>query len=294
MTDLTAEEGTVNVDFEAQQTQDVSTQTDFSARKADLLDAVTECNKKIEILKSKIKDLKQQQHDTQRKYDSLRRKLFSLDSFKAKNSGTAVFYTGFQDWDSFTAIYNYLDPGEQGENINYWLSGNTDINVVNYDDDDSDEMSLNKKGRARSLKPVEEFFMVLCRLRQGFHEDHLSYLFNISVSTVSRIFITWINYMYLKLGTINIWLSRKIIDLTMPEVSKSKHKTTFTLLRIGLKTAEKSNKTAFRLHSTGADLFENVSFAVATRPRFLNVVERKQSATWRYISTNVVNFWCRL
>ena len=44
-------------------------------------------------------------------------------------------------------------------------------------------------------------------------------------------------------------------------------------------TAEKSNKTAFRLHSTGADLFENVTFAVATRPRFLNVVERKRSAT---------------
>ena len=187
---------------------------DFSAREADLLDAVTECNKKIEILKSKIEDLKQQQHDTQRKYDSLRSKLFSLDSLKAKNSGTAAFYTGFQDWDSFTAIYNYLDPGEQGGNINYWLSGNTDINVVNYDDDDSDEVSLNKKGRARSLKPVEEFFMALCRLTQGFHEDHLSHLFNISVSTVSRIFITWINYMYLKLSAINIWPSRRIVDLT--------------------------------------------------------------------------------
>ena len=144
----TDEEGTVNVDFEAQQTQDLSTQTDFSAREADVLDAVTECNKKMEILKSKIEDLKQQQHDTQRKYDSLRSKLFSLDSLKAKNSGTAAFYTGFQDWDSFTAIYNYLDPGAQGENINYWLSGNTDINVVNSDDDDSDEVSLNKKGRA--------------------------------------------------------------------------------------------------------------------------------------------------
>ena len=76
----------------------------------------------------------------------------------------------------FTAIYNYLD---QGENINYWLSGNTDINVVNYDDDDSDEVSLNKKGRARSLKPVEEFFMVLCRLRQGFYEDHFTYLISL-------------------------------------------------------------------------------------------------------------------
>ena len=72
------------------------------------------------------------------------------------------------------------------------------------------------------------------------------------------------------------------------------NKTTFTLLRIGLKTAQKSNKTAFRLHSTGADLFGNVTFAVATRPRFLNVVERKHSATRRCVNTNAVNFWCRL
>ena len=71
-------------------------------------------------------------------------------------------------------------------------------------------------------------------------------------------------------------------------------KTTFTLLRIGLKTAQKSNKTAFRLHSTGADLFENVTFTVATRPRFLNVVERKRSATRRCVNTNAVTFWYHL
>ena len=58
--------------------------------------------------------------------------------------------------------------------------------------------------------------------------------------------------------------------------------------------SEKSNKTAFRLHSTGADLFENVIFAVATRARFLNVVERERSATRRCVNTNAVNFWCRL
>ena len=68
----------------------------------------------------------------------------------------------------------------------------------------------------------------------------------------------------------------------------------FTTCRIGLKTAQKSNKTAFRLHSTGADLFENVTFAVATRPRFLNVVERKRSATRRCVNTNAVTFWYHL
>ena len=72
--------------------------------------------------------------------------------------------------------------------------------------------------------------MVLCRLRQGFHEEHLAHLFNISVSTVSRIFITWINFMYLKLGTINLWPSRNTIDLTMPEAFKAKYKLTRVII----------------------------------------------------------------
>ena len=63
---------------------------------------------------------------------------------------------------------------------------------------------------------------------------------------------------------------------------------------VGLKTAQKSNKTAFRLHCTGADLLENVTFAVVARPHFLNVVERKRSGTRRCVNTNAVTFWYHL
>ncbi|CAH3172787.1 unnamed protein product, partial [Porites lobata] len=76
---------------------------------------------------------------------------------------------------------------------------------------------LTKKGRARSLKPLDEFFMVMCRLRQGFPEDHLANFFNVSTPTVRRILITWVNFMYFKFGQINIWPSREIIRTTMPE-----------------------------------------------------------------------------
>ena len=59
-----------------------------------------------------------------------------------------------------------------------------------------------KRGRPRSLKPQEEFFLTLCRLRQGFAETHLSPLFNVSQATVSRIVISWINFMYLRFGVL--------------------------------------------------------------------------------------------
>ena len=63
---------------------------------------------------------------------------------------------------------------------------------------------LTKNGRARSLKPVDEFYMVMCRLRQRFPEDHLANLFNVPTPTLSRKYITCINFMHFRFGQINI------------------------------------------------------------------------------------------
>ena len=42
-------------------------------------------------------------------------------------------------------------------------------------------------------------------MRQGFAEIQLAHLFKISQSTVSRIFISWINFMYLRHGQISLY-----------------------------------------------------------------------------------------
>ena len=79
-----------------------------------------------------------------------------------------------------------------------------------------------KLGRPRNLGPIDQYFAVMCRLRQGLPEEHLAHLFKVSLSTVSQVFITWVNFMYLKLGQINIWPSRTAIDKTMSEDLKKK------------------------------------------------------------------------
>ena len=142
----------------------------------------------INHMKQEINKLNRQLQDMQRQNDDLNKRLFMFENLKTKDS-SAAFYSGFPNWDTFMAVYTYLDPGERGENISYWRSSNADI-FADYTNEDP-----TKKGRARSSRPVDEFLMVMCRLRQGFHEDHLAHLFNVSTSTVSRIFITWINFM---------------------------------------------------------------------------------------------------
>ena len=105
------------------------------------------------------------------------------------------------------AVFRYLNPGPMGKNIRYWLSSKQSSSENNEKGDNE-----SKRGRNRTLRPLDEYFLVMCRLRQGFREEHLGHLFQISMSTVSRIFITWINFMYLKLGQINMWPSRQVID----------------------------------------------------------------------------------
>ena len=63
----------------------------------------------------------------------------------------------------------------------------------------------------------------MCRLRQGFNEAHLAFLVGISQPTVSRIFVSWINFMYLRFGAINIWPKQEEVDKSMPEDFKSNY-----------------------------------------------------------------------
>lgn len=142
---------------------------------------------------------------------------------KSKETAAAL-YSGFSNWDTFMAVYKYLDPGDREQNISYWGSLDADISA-----DPSTvetEEPLAKTVRTRPLKLEDEFLIVMCRLRLGSHADHLYHLFDVSTSTVSKILITWINFMYLKFGHINIWPSRKVVERTVPEAFKSKYKST--------------------------------------------------------------------
>ena len=106
--------------------------------------------------------------------------------------------------------------------------------------------------------------MVMCRLRQGFPEDHLANLFDVSTPTVRRIFITWVNFMYFKFGQINIWPSREIVSTTMPESFKSKYKSTrviidCTEIRCQMPSSLQSNGelfSAYKNHTTWKGLVD--------------------------------------
>ena len=82
-----------------------------------------------------------------------------------------------------------------------------------------------KPGRSRKLTIKEELIMTLIRLRRGLDIEVLSDLFGIHSSNISRIFITWINFLYLELNFLISWPSKEQVRNTLPKQFKHFPKT---------------------------------------------------------------------
>ena len=90
-------------------------------------------------------------------------------------------------------------------------------------------MHQSNKGRPRSLSPMDEVFLTLVRLRLGLLEDNIAYHFGVSQSTVSRIFTSWINFMYLQLKQIP---PQEFVQAHMPKVFKQLYPTTRVIIDV--------------------------------------------------------------
>ena len=123
---------------------------------------------------------------------------FSIDQIK--DNGKAIsFYTGFPSFACFLVCFQFLGPA--AVNLQYttkvWKDGCIE-------------------GQRRSLSPMNEFFLTLCRIKAGLFEQDLANRFQISQSTVSHIITSWINFMYAKFKEVPTWPSRQVIDRSMP------------------------------------------------------------------------------
>ena len=123
----------------------------------------------------------------------------------ADNDDAIQFYTGFCDFQALKICYEFL--GTSVHHLKYWGS-NSKVNSVEF------------RGTSRSMTPLNELFLVLCRLRCGLLEKDLAFRFQILQSTVSRILTTWINALYFKFEDISLWPSKQRVDHFMPQLFK--------------------------------------------------------------------------
>ena len=142
---------------------------------------------------------------------------FSVDRFK-HNEAHFKFYTGFETYDIFKVVLDYLQPA--ASKLVYWGS-NTNIEMT------SDK---NKSGRSRTLTTEEEFFLTLVRLRCGFPIEDMAVRFNMSTSHISRILITWIDFLHSQFRMLPIWASKQTVINTIPDCFKNEYPRTRVIL----------------------------------------------------------------
>lgn len=82
-----------------------------------------------------------------------------------------------------------------------------------------------KPGPSRKLSVKEEFLLTLIRLRRGFDVEVLSDLFGVHSSNISRIFTTWINFLFLELSFLISWPSKEQVTASLPKQFKHFPKT---------------------------------------------------------------------
>ena len=134
------------------------------------------------------------------------------------------FYTGFPDYVTLLEFWKYVEPNASKLTYFSFVRDNTDS--INFEDKfpfmAGKEKSFpgRKVGCARSLQPIDEFWLFLTRLRLGLFERDLAFRFSVSDEVVSDITITWANYLYLMLGSLPIWSSKEQIKQHLPEVFK--------------------------------------------------------------------------
>jgi hypothetical protein len=106
------------------------------------------------LLKQQLLDYERDLKNAELNILSVEQKVFMAGRFKDHDSSVR-FYTGFANWRTFIAVFNYLNPGRNGENIKYWCS---DWSQRETSDDNNTTMPMENKpklGRQRNLKPLD-------------------------------------------------------------------------------------------------------------------------------------------
>lgn len=107
------------------------------------------------------------------------------------NDTATKFYTGLPSWDVYMLIFNFTAP----------------------------YVPRFRKSKSK-LTLQDELLMVLMRLRLSLLVADLSYRFEISNSTVTTVFLQWIEVLYSRLKFLVMWPTREILQHNMPQIFK--------------------------------------------------------------------------
>ena len=162
------------------------------------------------------------------------RVLLDLANTQAREENYFSHLTGFNSYTKFQVVLKFVLPGVERKNIVYWntkasknkridtsLLFDSDEESAHSDGSDSDSDSGTERNHILAVE--DEFLLVLMKLRLGLTNLDLAIRFRVSEATVSNIFITWLNFLYIRLGALKVWPHRRVILDNMLKKFKEEH-----------------------------------------------------------------------
>lgn len=115
-----------------------------------------------------------------------------------ENDDRTRFFTGLPSFPVFIELYTFLEV--KASRRTYWSSK---------------ESELQRRSRHK-LSLLDEFFIVLVRLRHGVSAEFLAALCDIHETTFGRMFRTWIRFLALELSALFPYPPKELIEKWMP------------------------------------------------------------------------------
>lgn len=145
---------------------------------------------------------------------------FGIERFKSSDDDI-FFYTGFPNYDTLMAFWEYVKPC--ADSLITWKlarskSEQNTTAVFPYLHEVDKE-----RERSRNIEPIDQLWMFLTRIRLGLFERDLAHRYGVSLSTVSDVLITWVNYLYIMVGSLPIWAPKDKIKQNLPEGFKGQY-----------------------------------------------------------------------
>ena len=167
----------------------------------------TDLKQRLDLLQKQLNARKANMMKIWKKWENVC--VFQIEQFIGSDSDFR-YYTGFPDYSTFKAFFYYLSP--VCNHLVYHGSNTAPI---------TSECQA-KRGKESSLSTEQELSLLLTRLRCGLLLlRDLAHILSLSESHVSRIWKTWIAFLYQRLCALPIWPSRQLVDGTMPACFKS-------------------------------------------------------------------------
>ena len=164
-------------------------------------------HEQLEVKEEILVNLQKKVGQLQKEIDEYKQRQFTLEKFKDDNSAIQ-FYTEFPNYKALVAFHNYLQP--KVAKLQYWGPKNVP------DSRPYQGGGKKKPGRKRQLSSLTEMFIVLVMLKVGLFVRDIADRFGISVASFSKIFCTWINFLYLEFHQLFPFPSQEAVRRNMP------------------------------------------------------------------------------